>query len=381
MASAVMGVQRVRAVSGELTSSWLARLAGAYALSDQDLLRGILAGPSTPEISGAPLAGRELFLNGPARLGVARFTGVSAGQLGALLPAFALGHERLTDQAAVARAAWYTARRSWVSACLACTAGSGSGWRPVRVYPGPAGHICPRHQRWLLAGSRRSPALDLARLPDVLEAHHLHTTVVQHYPRADAVVGHAAAVVWSWQTQGWAREAVWARRAGHLADLMGCEAAVVAAHPLITYPEMVAVARLLGCPSGQRRFAAVAAAHGLRAATDALHTALARCTGRPWLADWLAACSRLAPPRQDSAADPLRCWLRALVHPDVPGRLGLWAVPQAARWPVRYTDRSRFLCSVPARRIAEQARDLALTGGWQPPAAPCLPTGSQGTGR
>ncbi|MEV8597581.1 TniQ family protein [Streptomyces sp. NPDC052012] len=373
MTGAATGVQRVRPVSGEMTSSWLARLAHAYALSGQDLLRGILTGPVPPQITGVPRTGAELFLNSPARMGFSRFTGIPPDQLGGLLPEFSLAHERLTE-AAPARAAWYTPRRSWVAACSACTARSGSGRHPVLVYPGRIGHICPRHKRWLLAGLRHSPAVDLTRLPEVLKAHHQHTTVVQRYPDADAVVGHAAAVVWSWQIQGWAQETVWARRTRILADLLDCEVPVVAAHPLITYPETVTVARLLGCPRRQRQLAATAAARGLQAAADTLYAELSRCTGRPWLADWLAACTRMGPPgRSRDAVDPLQCWLQALVHPAAgPGRRpGLWAVPPGVQRPVHYTDRSSFLCPFPARSIAEQARQRALTGGWQPPSAPC----------
>lgn len=375
MPVAVAGVQRVRPVSGEMTSSWLTRLAGAYALPIQDVLRGILTGPLPPQINGAPRAGAELFLNTPARTALARFTDFPLEQLQLLLPSFSFTHERLTGEDPV-QAAWYTPRHSWVSACSVCTAHTRSGKHPVQVYPGAVGHICSRHQRWLLAGLRHSPAVDLTRLPEVLEAHHQHTTVVQRYPNPDAVVGHAAAVVWSWQIQGWAREAVWARRTRHLADLLDCEPAVVAAHPLITYPEIISVAQLLGSPRRQQQLAVIAAADGPPAATHALYTELSRCTGRPWLEDWLVACTRLTPTGPDgSAGDPLRRWLRTLMCSVLPGqRPDLWAVPPDMQWPMQYSDRSSFLHQSGARSITEQAQSLALTGGWQPLPASCPPS-------
>jgi len=379
MPVAVAGIQRVRPISGEMTSSWLTRLAGAYALPVQDVLRGILTGPLPSQITGAPRAGAELFLNTPARTALARFADFPLEQLQVLLPSLSFTHERHTEEGP-AQAAWHMPRHSWVSACSACTAHTESGKYPPRVYPGAVGHICPRHHRWLLAGLRHSPAVDLTQLPEVLEAHHQHTTMVQRYPNPDAVVGYAAAVVWSWQTQGWAQEAIWARRTRHLADLLSCEPAVVAAHPLITYPEIISVARLLGSTRRQQQLAVIAAADGPPAADHALYTELSRSTGRPWLEDWLAACTRLGPPGPGrAAADPLRHWLRALTCSVLPGqRPDLWVVPPDMQWPVHYSDRSRFLCQARARSIAEQAQGLALTGGWRPPPASCGRDGGRG---
>ncbi|MEU1371139.1 TniQ family protein [Streptomyces sp. NPDC005803] len=361
---------RVPPVAGELTGSWSRRLAHGYHMSVQDLVRGIMTGPQSAGITGTPRNGLELYLNTPARAAFARFTGTSVAQLAALLPGLASTHERLTEDS-VPRAAWYAPAKAWVAACLQCCGRFWSPHQPVLVYPEAAGHICHRHRRWLLANCERACAIDLESLPEVLSAHGHHTALLRTHRQARAVVNLAAAVVWSWQVQGWQQEAVWHARTALLSSLTGRAPAAVAAHALITYPDTVTVARLLVDHGWQVRLREAVTAYGAPAATGLLLTELGRRTGRLWLGDWLAACSRAGrwPGNGANASALLEQWVARLGATDgteQPADAGLWAVPLPARRPVEYGERTTFLIDSRSREATEEAGKSSLTGGWEP---------------
>ncbi|MFE6162143.1 hypothetical protein ACFQ7F_24895 [Streptomyces sp. NPDC056486] len=359
---------QVAPFQGELTSSWLARMSDTCGLHIQDLVRAALADAQPAQVTGAPQPGREVFFNRPARAAVCHFTAMPDQRLGALLPSFAGGHELLDDGFERALAAWYTPRLPWVSACSRCDSSTARASASVMMYPGSDRHICRRHRRWLLAAPGRCPTIALAQLPEVVAAHAGHMALTRTVPQAPAMVAFGAAVVWSWQVQGWALEPVWARRISVLAGQLDCSSTVVAAHPLIPYPETVAVARLLGAPAWRRHLVSTAAVHGLRTARQELYEALARCTDRPWLADWLAAGTRLRHPAAPHP-DPLEHWLACLLGTtawDGGPALPLWDLPDSIRWPGHYGVRSSCLTEVRSREITDQARHLALTGGWHP---------------
>ncbi|MGV4926630.1 hypothetical protein K2224_33910 (plasmid) [Streptomyces sp. BHT-5-2] len=182
---------------------------------------------------------------------------------------------------------------------------------PVLVYPGTAGHVCQRHRRWLLTHPRRPASIPLETLPEVLTAHRRHAALVWARPDAADVVALAAAVVWSWQVQGWRSETVWQDRVRRLAAVTGCRPTAVVPHALVSYPETIAVARLLGAACWQQRLRGTAAAEGTFAATELLLREISRQAARPWLADWLIAYTR-AKPRAAVQADPLDRWLYRL---------------------------------------------------------------------
>ncbi|WP_405773678.1 TniQ family protein [Streptomyces sp. NBC_00859] len=360
---------RVPPLSKELTGSWVRRLAHGYRLPAQDLLRSVITGPDGAQITGTPRTGLELFLNAPARAAFLRFS-AAPRQLTGRLPEFTRPHERVAEDL-LPRAAWYMPRQAWVTACPQCSGRFATPLRPVLVYPQAAGHICPRHQRWLLADADRPKALGLHSLPEVLGAHRQHSALVRTHPQATAVMALAAAVVWSWQIQGWAQEAVWQQRTMRLAALTRCTHPAVAAHALIAYPETVAVARLLADRRWQRRLREVGGAYGCAAATGLLLTELGHRTDRSWLADWLTARSRTTrtPDRGTGPDDPLQRWLARLIHtgdtePGCEG--GLWQVPRPAVRPLGYNDRTSFLIETSARTAAEEAQAASLTGGWEP---------------
>lgn len=359
---------RVPPVAGELTGSWFRRMATPYGLSAQDLLRGILSGTHRVQVTGTPGTGLELFLNAPARAALARSTGLPLSQLTRLLPALAAPHERLMDDESL-RAIWYMPGEAWVGACPAC---SGRAWRPgqpVLVYPGTAGHVCRRHRRWLLAHPERPASIPLETLPEVLTAHRRHSALARARPDAADVVALAAAVVWSWQVQGWRSETVWQNRVHRLAAVTGSMPTAVVPHALVSYPETIAVARLLGAPRWQQRLRETAAAQGAGAAMELLLGEISRRAGRPWLADWLIAYTRTRP-RTAAQTDPLDRWLHRLTAADRLESNGLWTVHRAAVRPTEYSDRIGFLTDRRPRSICEEAGAAFLTGGWEPVPSP-----------
>ncbi|MEU8682129.1 hypothetical protein [Streptomyces sp. NPDC048611] len=318
-------------------------------------------------MTGTPGTGLELFLNAPAQAALAEFTGTPLSRLTALLPSLATTHSRLVDDT-IRRAAWYAPCAAWVGACPPCT---GRAWLPGRsvlVYPGAAGHICRRHRRWLLAHAARPASIPLETLPEILVAHRRHITLVRAHPRGEDVMAFAASVVWSWQAQRW-REPVWQDRLRRLAAVTGCRPVTVMPHALLAYPETIAVARLLGDWRWRQRLCESVSAAGAAAAERVFLQEIGRRIGRPWLADWLVACTRTRP-RTAARTDPLDRWLHLLTAADDPESDGLWTVHRAAVRPSEYGDRASFLTDRRPRSICEKARAAFLTGGWEPVPAP-----------
>ncbi|WP_257784314.1 TniQ family protein [Streptomyces qaidamensis] len=354
---------RLPPVEGELTGSWIRRMTAVYGLPAQDLLRGILGSSHRVEVTGTPSSGMELFLNAPAKTRLARFTGAPLARLTAVLPALTTTHERLVNDE-ILRAAWYRPCAAWVGACPPCT---GRAWLPgqsVLVYPQAAGHVCRRHRRWLLAHPGRPASIALETLPEVLTAHRRHAALVRARPDAADLVALAAAVVWSWQVQGWRSETVWQDRVRRLAAVTGCRPAVVMPHALVCYPETITVARLLGAAYWQQRLRETAATDGAEAATTLLLREISRRAGRPWLADWLIAYTRTRP-RTAVRTDPLIGWLDRLTSAAGTTSDGLWTVPRTAVRPVEYSDRASLLTGGRSRTVREEAKAAFLTGGWE----------------
>ncbi|MFD7148226.1 MULTISPECIES: TniQ family protein [Streptomyces] len=360
---AVHALVRVPPVSQELTGSWVGRLAQAYGLPVQDLLRGAFSGPRPVKVTGAFQTAPEVFLNEPARAALGRLTRTPPARLHERLPSFAPTHERLTDGIGP-QAGWFSPRRAWVTACLPCTRRSWSPRQPVLVYPGAAGHVCHRHRRWLLADARISVSAPLQALPEVLAAHRHHTSLLRARPQAAEVMALASAVVWSWQVQGWHGDPIWQRRAVALASFTGCSAASAAAHALVPYPETIAVARVLGNRHWHQRLRTAAAGQDFRAAHGLLLEEFGRRTGRPWLSDWM-----IARTRRGSAAerDPVLWWLeRLLASGDAPEEEGLWRMPASLARPHQFGDRVPLSGGSPVRPVIDDARAAFLTGGWEP---------------
>ncbi|MGV9394172.1 hypothetical protein ACWDQL_34365 [Streptomyces olivaceus] len=131
----------------------------------------------------------------------------------------------------------------------------------------------------------------------------------------------------------------------------------------------MAVARLLPDATWRRHLASTATDRGLRQVRHDLYEALARCTGRPWLADWLTGAGRLRP-HAAAELDPLEHWLARLddaaAGPQDGPPTARWDLPERLRLPGLYSERSSFLTDVRPRHVVDQAHSLALTGGWHP---------------
>lgn len=361
---------RVSPYAQELTGSWIRRMTVHYGLPAQDLLRGILNGPRRVRVTGTPSSGLELFLNAPARAELTRFTGQPLAHLTRLLPSLATHELRWDDE--VAGAAWKVPRERWVSACPACTGRACSPGRPVLVYPGVAGHVCRRHQRWLLAHADEPVSIPLQTLPEILAAHRRHTALVRTHPRATNAMILAAAMVWSWQVQGWRLETIWQDRVHRLTAVTRCTPAAVVPHALLSYPETVAVARLLVDGGWQQRLRETVADAGIPSAAGAFSQEVGRRINRPWLADWLAALSRVSPPRVVQA-DPLRQWLHELTTANGAGGTAGWTVLPSTLRPAQFIERAGLLSPGRARIVFEEAAAASLIGGWEPSAAPHIP--------
>jgi hypothetical protein len=337
-------------------------MAASYGLPTQDLLRAILCGPHRVQVTGTPGAGRELFLNTPARKALARFADIPLPRLTGLLPSLSATHGQLVDDE-MPKATWTVPCAAWVGACLSCT---GRAWRPdqpVLVYPGAAGQVCQRHRRWLLAHPGKPVAVPLQTLPEILAAHRHHVALVRSDSRGEDVVALAAAVVWSWQVQKWRSETVWQDRVCRLAAIARCTPVSAVPHALVVYPETIAIARLLGDWRWQQRLRATVAAAGAATAADVFLQEVGRRIGRPWLADWLSACNQIGP-REAARTDPLQRWLRRAAD-GVSGD-ALWTVHQAATRPAEYSDRTGSLTDSSPRSTLKEARAASLTGGWEP---------------
>ncbi|MGY5059989.1 TniQ family protein [Streptomyces sp. 900105755] len=359
---------RVPPYAQELTGSWMRRMTAHYGLPAQDLLRGILAGPHRVRVTGTPGNGLELFLNAPARAELARFTGLSLARLTGLLPSLAMHELPWDDEVA---AVWGAPRQAWLSACPACTSRACSPDRPVLVYPGTAGHVCRRHQRWLLARPGKPVSIPLQTLPEVLAAHRRHTTLMRMHPCALNAMNLAAEMVWSWQVRGWRPETVWQDRVRRLATVTRCTPAAVTAHALLSYPETVAVARLLVDGCWQQRLRETVASAGIPTAAGVFLQEVGRRISRPWLVDWLSAHSRTSP-RRAVQTDPLRQWLHELTTADgATGEVGWTVLPSALR-PAEFIERAGLLAPGRARTVFEEAAAASLLGGWEP-AAPAPP--------
>ncbi|MFI0901598.1 hypothetical protein [Streptomyces sp. NPDC020983] len=374
----VQGAASPRPVAGELTASWLSRLAAVYRLPARDLLRAITGPLPGRPLAAIPAPGREVYLGPKARQRLALFAGIRQEDLGRRLPAAAHAHPLGTDRGPL-WTDWYVPHRPWHTACGPCSRRHTRHPRlarptPVLVYVTGARHICQRHRRWLLATWDTPSFIDLTHFPEILNAHRRHMRLLRERPDANDALAYACAVVWSWQSAAWPEEHLWPRRTAALARLLGLDNPLeVAAHPLIPYPETIAVAEFLATPAWRHQVPHASPRARTRASTQAagtVHAELAHRTGRPWLPQRLAEAAR-ACGRRRGLPDPLQHWLdgciRARAAPSTAtNRALLWTLPSMAQAPEHYDDRTGLLHHGP-RPSSTRAHALGLTGGWHVP--------------
>lgn len=288
------GVLRVGPLQGEMTQSFLIRLAACYGMAFRDLLAAILDVGGLPNVMGRARPDSEIYLNQEARDRVAQLCRVPQDHLMRALPAWAQEEPRRRFATGPAAQFHHTAEkvRRWGPACPACTARRTGRREAARLYLGPEQRVCLPHRRWLMQiPGTVGRVVDLAGSGQVLEARHHHVRLLRRSARAADAFAVAQAVTASWWWQTWPREHVWPARLRSLdSDGLDQDAWQVVARELVTYPETVALAALLAGDDFRRRLVAEAQGHVPFRLADlpTLLTAVAGCMRRPWYMEQLA---------------------------------------------------------------------------------------------
>ncbi|MEV6668548.1 TniQ family protein [Streptomyces nigra] len=118
------GVLRVGPLQGEMTQSFLIRLAARYGMALRDLLTVIVDVGGLPNVMGRARPDSEVYLNQGARDRVAQLCRVPQDHLLRALPAWAQEEPRRRFATGPAAQFHHTAEkvRRWGPACPACTA-------------------------------------------------------------------------------------------------------------------------------------------------------------------------------------------------------------------------------------------------------------------
>ncbi|WP_406259361.1 Helicase associated domain protein [Actinacidiphila glaucinigra] len=288
------GVLRVVPLQGEMTQSFLIRLAARYGMAFKDLLAAIVNVGGLPNVMGRARPDSEIYLNQEAREQVAQLCRVPQSHLLRALPAWAQEEPRRRFATGPAAQFHHTAEkvRRWGPACPACTARRTGRREDARLYLGPEQLVCLAHHRWLMQmPGTVGRVVDLAGSGQVLEAWGRHMRLLRRSARAADAFEVAQAVTASWWWQMWPREHVWPARLRSLAG-EGVDQDVwrVVARELVTYPETVALAALLASDGFRQRVVAEAQGHVPFRLADlpTLLTAVAGCVRRPWYVGQLA---------------------------------------------------------------------------------------------
>ncbi|MFJ7242793.1 Helicase associated domain protein [Streptomyces olivaceus] len=302
---------RIAPLSGELTLSFLTRIAARYHLGIRDVLAAVTDVGGQRNLTGMLYPDSEIHLNAQARARVSALCHVPQHVLEQALPAWTREEPSgkygtgpagrlLRGEEAVA---------AWGQACPACTATRTGRDVPARRYLAPEERVCARHGYWLLYLPHTSGLpVPLGRCPKVIAAQRQHVRMLHRSPAAVHAFEVACAVTNSWWDQPWPNEEQhWPAR---LEATCPSDADPgwwkVATRDLITYPETVAVARLLADHPLQRRTAAESGGR-LPYRLGELPHLLADITGRlgrPWLARHLA----------DVTHGPLFTWAHSCVR-------------------------------------------------------------------
>ncbi|WP_241746286.1 Helicase associated domain protein [Streptomyces lydicus] len=325
------GALRVTPLQGEMTLSFLERIADRYGLAVRSLLSTVTEAAGQQDVVGALQGDSEVFLNAAARDRVAALCRVPQVGLRRALPAWTreepLGPSKERPAARLHNGVETVA--AWGPACPGCVAARTSRVAPARVYLAAHQRVCPRHRYWLMSvpgsGGR---VVGLAGCPEVVQAQEDHRRLLRRSPVADSAFEVAEAVTAWWWAQKWPEETTWPARLCATVP-KGEEPGRwrVLARGLVTYPETVGVAGALVDQTMRRHIATQVRGHLPFCLGDlpVLISELARCLRRPWLADRLTSCMD----------GPLFVWahqcIKATVVQDSDGQRLLWKVHSAHR--------------------------------------------------
>jgi hypothetical protein len=327
---------RVAPLPGELTLSFLTRLAARYHLTIRDLLAAVTDVGGQQNLTGMLYPDSEIHLNAQARDRVAVLCRVPLQVLERALPAWRreepcgkygagpVGRLMRGEEAVVA----------WGPACPACTAARTGRRVAARRYLTPGERVCARHRYWLLflPGTSGLP-VPLGPCPEVVDAQRRHVRLLRRSPAGAQAFEVARAITGSWWDQPWpVEERAWpARLEATRPDDADASWWKVAARDLITYPETVALAHLLASRPLQQRAVAESGGHlpYRLGELPALLTEVAHELQRPWLVHRLAAVTH----------GPLFTWAHSCVRTRVSGE----ATAHKAPWRVHSAHRPRPL--------------------------------------
>ncbi|MEU3395004.1 MULTISPECIES: TniQ family protein [Streptomyces] len=163
------GAFRVAPLQGEMTLSFLGRIADRYGLTVQNLLSSVTEVAGRQGVAGALQGDSEVFLNAAARDRVAALCRVPQVDLGRALPVWMreepLGPSKERPTARLHNGVETVA--AWSPACPGCVAARTGRMAPARVYLAAHQRVCPRHRYWLMSlpGSEgRVVGLELPRV-------------------------------------------------------------------------------------------------------------------------------------------------------------------------------------------------------------------------
>ncbi|GAB1331616.1 TniQ family protein [Streptomyces sennicomposti] len=146
------GVWRVAPLQGEMTQSFLSRVAARYGVGLRDLLAAIAEVGGLSNVTGQTRLDSEVYLNQQARDRVSQLCRVPEEHLRQALPAWAQEEPRKRFAAGPAAQFHHTAEKvvPWGPACPECAARSAGRAEGARLYLKPQQRVCALHRRWLM---------------------------------------------------------------------------------------------------------------------------------------------------------------------------------------------------------------------------------------
>ncbi|WP_430480454.1 Helicase associated domain protein [Streptomyces sp. P11-1] len=290
------GAFRVAPLQGEMTLSFLRRIADRYGLTVRSLLSAVTEVADQQDVVGVLQGDSEVFLNAAARDRVAALCRVPQVGLPRALPAWMreepLGASKERPAARLHNGVETVA--AWGPACPSCVAARTGRGAPARVYLAAHQRVCPRHRCWLMGvpGSG-GHVVGLAGCLEVVRAQEDHRRLLRRSPVAGSAFEVAEAVTAWWWAQKWPQETTWpARLCAPVPEGVEPGRWRVLARGLVTYPETVAVAGMLAEQTMRRRIATQVRGHLPFSLGDlpVLISELACCLRRPWLTECLTSC-------------------------------------------------------------------------------------------
>ncbi|MEU4040229.1 Helicase associated domain protein [Streptomyces collinus] len=324
------GVWRVAPVHGEMTQSFLARLAARYGMELKDLLPAVADAGGLSNVMGRARPDSEVYLDQEARDRVAVLCRVAPEHLRKALPAWAREEPRRRAATGPAAQFHHTPEmvRPWGPACPQCAVRRTGRLESVRLYLRPGQRVCGVHRVWLMQVPGTAGCV--VALPGGelwVQAQQRHQKLLRLGMVGVGAFEVAEAVTASWWQRMWPREQLWPARLRALWDTaVGWETWQVVAREAVTYPETVALAGLLADDGFRRLVVGEAGGHVPFRLADLPSPpgAVARCLRRPWLAEVLGM----------QTSGPLVTWAQQCVRERRGGRAGeeeMWLVAPAYR--------------------------------------------------